>query len=310
MRITGRYPGSAPGYGAPTAGAPARRVDDTHAQAGPEPMRIATDLVRPAQAGTIPARTLVARLGLVSGWQLRRLLRCKAADLPGRLVRAGVLTGYVLEGPLRLPRLYGPGPGVPSSIPLWDGLAAVKQVAANQFLVRLQDLGEARGAAFCTDWGPGLAVVRGEERFTVVAFREGREEEQRFLAFLGRYRPGEGKTVVVAASVSQLIQLSLLARERICPLRLTWDGALFHLPLARAFCRVGNDGPEPVLMSGLGVDAEGGVLNNEGDYLEQGCINRPFGQGTGVALHGERHGSGPPGPGRRPGLSPSRPERG
>lgn len=198
---------------------------------------------------------LVARLGLVSGWQLRRLLRAGPADrsLPGRLVRAGVLTAHSVEGPVRLPRFYGPGPGVRPLWPPWDGLVAVNQVVANQFLVKLLSLGPVQGAAFCADYGPGLTVVRGGDRFTVVAFREGREEEQRFKAFLELYRPGEGKIVVVASSVRHLIQLSLLARERVCPLRLTWDGALFHLPLARAFCRVGGDGPVPVLMSGLGA---------------------------------------------------------
>jgi hypothetical protein len=194
----------------------------------------------------------VGELGLVSGWQLRRLLRCRAPDLPGRLVRAGVLTAHVVEGPVRLPRLYGTA--LMHAMPPWDGLAAVKQAAANQFLVQFLDLGPAHGAAFRADWGPGLTVVRGADRFTVAAFREGRDEEQRFEAFLDGYRPGSGKAVVVAATVGHMVRLSGLARVRTCPLRLTWDGALFHLPLARAFCRVGGDGPVPVLMSGLGAD--------------------------------------------------------
>jgi len=222
---------------------------------------------RPAHSGNEGRiGVLVARLGLLSGWQLRSLLRCAAADLPARLIRAGVLSAYVLKGPVSLPPLYGPGPDAACSLPPWEGPAAIKQVAANQFLVRLLDLGPAQGAAFCAEWGPGLSVVRNGERFTVAAFREGREDERRFLAFLGLYRPGDGKTVVVAAGVRHLVRLSLLARHSDCPLRLTWDGALFHLPLAQAFCRVGDDGPEPVLMSALGDELR--MRSRNGDQTD------------------------------------------
>lgn len=260
-------------------------------------LRVERGVAQDSKAGR-----LVGRLGLVSGWQLRRLLQSAVADrgLPGRLVRAGILTAYVVEGPVRLPRLYGPG--VRSDFPSWEVLNALNQVAANEFLIRLLSLGPARGAAFWTTWGNGLSVIRGRERFTVLAFREGREEEERFLAFLGLVRPGDGKLVVVAASVRHLVRLSQLARERVCPLCLSWDGALFNLPLARAFCRVGTDGPIPVLMSGLeavcGRDYRDNQQNKRGINFEQGSIDRPFGPGTRASVHSERYGRDPSGAGR------------
>jgi len=202
-----------------------------------------------------PVAAQVARLGLVSGWQVRRLLgRASDRTLPGRLVRAGILTAYTVEG-APLPPLYGGGP--PAAWPPWDGLTAVNQVVANLLLVRLLSLGPLRGQAFWTVYGCGVQILWRDQRFTVVSFREGGEEENRFEEFLRLYRPGDGRTVVVAAGVGQLGRLAARARRRSWPVRLTWDGALYHLPLARAFCRVGDDGPEPVLMRGLGAEDDG-----------------------------------------------------
>jgi len=191
----------------------------------------------------------VARLGLASGCQVRRLLgRVADRTLPGRLVRAGALTSYMVEG-ARLPPVYGVGP--PAVWPPWDGLSAVNQVVANNFLMRLLPLGPVRGYAVWSAYGCGLQVFWNDQCFKVLSFREGRGEENRFDEFMRLYRPSDGKIVVIAAGVRHMERLSDVAGRRAWPVRLTWDGALHHLPLARAFCRVGQYGPVPVTVSGL-----------------------------------------------------------